>query len=475
MTWALRRLRGLQSGLEGGLRWRLLAPLLAVVLVASFLSAHAASGLIDAVFDRWLLDTARSLASQVIFEQQSAVIALNRQAQAVLTYDADDRTYFSVLEGERVLAGEQHLPRSGSDVRDYDKGAEAFEAPFLGHPVRVVWVKVASAQDPSRVVLVGVGETLNKRRRVFRELLWVYAPVGLIVIVAAWILLAAVRRTLRPLQRMADQWNTQSHASLMPIPTTAVPRELLPFALALNELLGRLREVLEREKLFASTAAHQLRTPLTGLQLGLARAAEAPDLAATRAVLAGLQASTQRTARLVQQLLALSRLDPELASSPDFGPVDLDDLAHAVGESFLESAHDKGLTMELIEAGDAAMAGQRTAIVGHPDLLSEALGNLIDNAIRYTPAGGTIRITVQASPPGLIVCDSGPGIPPDELVKVMLRFYRGRQASGQGTGLGLAIVKEIANLHHASVSLKNRDEGGLQVRLLFPTPGPAAA
>lgn len=466
MKWAPGRPRGL----EGGLRWRLLAPLLGVVVVASFLSAHAASGLIDAVFDRWLLDAARSLASQVRFEQQSAVIDLNRQAQAVLTYDADDRTYFSVIEGDHVLAGERHLPRSGSDVRGYDKGAEAFEAPFLGHPVRVVWVRVSSALDPSRVVLVGVGETLNKRRRVFRELLWVYAPVGLIVIVAAWILLAAVRRTLRPLQRMADQWNTQSHASLMPIPTTEVPRELLPFARALNELLGRLREVLEREKLFASTAAHQLRTPLTGLQLGLARAAEAPDLAATRAVLAGLQASTQRTARLVQQLLALSRLDPELASSPDFGPVDLDELARAVGESFLESAHDKGLTMELIEAGEASAGTPAAGIVGHPDLLSEALGNLIDNAIRYTPAGGTLRITVQASPPGLTVSDSGPGIPPDELVKVMLRFYRGRQASGQGSGLGLAIVKEIANLHHASVGLKNLDAGGLQVRILFPSP-----
>ncbi|MBB2488089.1 sensor histidine kinase N-terminal domain-containing protein [Mitsuaria sp. WAJ17] len=466
MKWALRRPRGLGGGLEGGLRWRLLAPLLGVVLVASVLSAHAASGLIDAVFDRWLLDAARSLASQVQFEQQAAVIALNRQAQAVLTYDADDRTYFSVLEGDHVLAGEQHLPRSGSDVREYDKGAQAFEAPFLGHPVRVVWVQLASAQDPARVVLVGVGETLNKRRRVFRELLWVYAPVGLIVIVAAWILLAAVRRTLRPLQRMADQWNTQSHASLMPIPTAEVPRELLPFALALNELLGRLREVLEREKLFASAAAHQLRTPLTGLQLGLARAAEAPDLAATRAVLAGLQASTQRTARLVQQLLALSRLDPELASSPDFARVDLHELARAVGESFLEIAHDKGLTMELIEAGDAG-----AAIVGHPDLLSEALGNLIDNAIRYTPAGGTIRITVQTAPPGLTITDSGPGIPADELVKVMLRFYRGRQASGQGSGLGLAIVKEIANLHHAGVSLKNMDEGGLQVRIVFPAPG----
>lgn len=459
------------TGLEVDLRWRLMAPLLGIVLLASFMSAYAANALIDSVFDRWLLDAARSLASQVRFEQRSPVIELNLQAQAVLTYDADDRTYFSVREGEQVLAGELHMPREGNDLRQYEKGAEAFDAFFLGHAVRVVWVPVASSADPSRVVLVGVAETLNKRHQVFRDLLWVYAPVGLIVVVAAWIIFAAVRRTMRPLQRIADQWNTQSHASLKPIATDEVPRELLPFASALNDLLGRLREVLEREKLFASTAAHQLRTPLTGLQLGLARASEAPDLASTRAVLAGLQASTQRTARLVQQLLALSRLDPELAGGLDFGPVDLHELARAVGESFMDSAHSKGLAMELVAAGEAGTIEQAVHVVGHAELLSEALGNLIDNAIRYCPPSGQIRITVQASPPSLIVSDTGPGIPDDELVKVMLRFYRGREASGQGSGLGLAIVKEIANLHHASVSLKNRGGGGLQVRIQFPAAG----
>lgn len=459
------------TGLEVDLRWRLMAPLLGIVLLASFLSAYAANGLIDCVFDRWLLDAARSLASQVRFEQRSAVIELNRQAQAVLTYDADDRTYFSVREGEQLLAGEPHLPRQGSDLRHYEKDAEAFDAFFLGHAVRVVWVPVSSPLEPSRIALVGVAETLNKRQQVFRDLLWVYAPVGLIVIVADWIIFAAVRRTLSPLQRIADQWNTQSHASLKPIATTEVPRELLPFASALNDLLDRLREVLEREKLFASTAAHQLRTPLTGLQLGLARASEAPDLASTRAVLAGLQASTQRTARLVQQLLALSRLDPELASGLEFSRVELHELARAVGESFLDSAHGKGLSMELIAAQGPGPMEQAVDIVGHAELLSEALGNLIDNAIRYSPPGGRVSITVQAMPPSLIVSDTGPGIPDDELLKVMLRFYRGRLASGQGSGLGLAIVKEIANLHHASVSLKNLEGGGLRVRIQFPTAG----
>lgn len=468
----LKRFSRQSSGIEFDLRWRLMAPLAGAVLLASLLSAFAAHRVIDSVFDRWLLDAARSLATQVRIEQGQVALQLDRQAQAVLTYDADDLTLFAVRQGGLALAGDKRLPQHGTDQRPYERGAIAFDATFDGYDMRVVWVPLSHGDASGHDVWVGIAETLNKRHRVFRDLLWVYAPAGLIVLVAAWIIFAAVRRTLRPLQQIAQSWNTQSHASLAPVSTAEVPRELVPFASALNDLLARLREVLDRERLFAATAAHQLRTPLTGLQLGLARAFEAPDLDSTRAVLAGLQASSQRTSRLVQQLLALSRLDPELSSNLAFEPVDLNELARAVGESFMDAAQDKGIAMELIESPPSRQAmGPPTQILGHADLLSEALGNLIDNAIRYSPPGGTVSIAVQHGPPAWIISDTGPGIPGDELVSVMLRFYRGRQTREAGSGLGLAIVKEIANLHHASVSLKNKEGGGLQVRLQFQARG----
>ena len=289
----------------------------------------------------------------------------------------------------------------------------------------------------------------------------IFAPFGLLVLVAALVIGLAVRSTLHPLERIAARWNERSHASLEPIPTQDVPHELRPFAVALNGVLARVRDMLERERQFAATAAHQLRTPLAGLQLGLARAAEAPDLAAARGVLSELGQATQRTARLVQQLLALSRLDPELRARLDLADVDLVALAHDVGETYLDAAQQKKIDMEL------ACTDAKVLVRAQRDLLNEALGNLIDNAIRYTPTGGRVVISVRDRPASLCVADSGPGIAADERDRVFDRFVRGRTAPGDGTGLGLAIVKEIAALHEARLSLDESPLGGARLTLRF--------
>lgn len=446
--------------LQRELSLRLMLPVLTLVALAVVLGAYGAQQLVDRVFDRWLLDTARSLADQVEVVDGQPVIELSRQAEALLTYDIVDRTYFEVVQGDRHLLGQPGIPVRGEREGHYSRGGRAYDARFEGQDVRVAWVPVTG---PGRdEVVVMAAETLTKRHRARHDLLLTMAPIGMLVLAAALIIGLTVRRTIRPLERIAARWNERSHASLDAIPIDDVPRELMPFATALNDLLQRVRAMLERERQFAATVAHQLRTPLTGLRLGLARAAAAPDASSMRAVLADLGAATQRTARLVQQLLALGRLDPEGRAALDLVDIDLTALVREVGESYMDAALAKRIDLELLSSAAAVVARAQ------PDLLSEALGNLIDNAIHYTPPGGRVLISVDAVPPSVSVDDSGPGVDADERAAVFERFVRGRAALGEGSGLGLAIVKEIAALHGAEVTLAASSLGGARVLLCFP-------
>ena len=450
--------------LKRDLLLRLMLPLLVIVAATGALGTWTAQLLTDRVYDRWLLDAAHSVAALVRVEHGQAALDLPPIAEKILLFDANDRTYFSVIQGDRLLAGQVGLAPSGEGGTVYRQG-RTFDARVDGQPVKVARVDIA--RDGTAVTVL-VAETQVKRRKSARELMLVFLPmIGLLLIAAAAILFA-VRRTVRPLEVIAARWNERSQASLRPIGDDDVPRELLPFATALNDLLQRIRQMLVRERQFAATAAHQLRTPLTGLQLGLARAANSSDIVEARRVIGELSHSTQRAARLVQQLLALGSLDPEVSGSLDFQRHDLVALAQDVGAAHAEQALAKSIDLEL-----TAPAGPAFASV-MPDLVAEALGNLIDNALRYTPVGGRVVVTVLPGPPLVRVSDSGPGIPPDERRQVFERFVRGRSATGEGSGLGLTIVQDIASLHGARVEMTDSDWGGITVDLVFDgDPDPA--
>lgn len=449
--------------LQRDLLRRLLLPVLAIVLLTGAITAYSAHLLVEGVFDRWLLDSARALATQVRMSDGRPIVDLPPQSEAILRYDAVDRVYYEVRQGDAHIAGDRDLPLDGSDVREYD-AARAYDGVVGGRAVRLGLVRVAG--PGAQPLFIAVAETRAKRDRATRDLWLVLAPVAALVLAAAVAVALAVRRTVRPLERMAALWNERSHASLEAMRTGDVPRELLPFALALNDLLARVRELLLRERRFATTAAHQLRTPLAGLQLAIARAASCPDLASTRAALAGLEQATQRTARLLQQLLALSRLDPEVRGAIDLAPVDLVGIARDVGEAYMDAAIARGVRLELVAPPVAV------PVQGQADLLHEALGNLVDNAIRYTPPGGLVEIAVGMRPPQLSVADSGPGIRSEDAERVFERFVRGDGTAGEGSGLGLAIVREIAALHRAEAFLdsSSRAQGSRFVLRFAGTP-----
>ena len=439
---------------------RLMLPLITMMAVAGGFGLHYTHEVIERVFDRWLLDAARSSIALLRYDDRGvATIDMSPQLKAMLLFDEIDQNWFSVTQSGRLLAGQPGLPDGGTARVHYRRG-EAFDAAYLGQPVRVVRVELT--RPGAAPVTMLMGETLTKRHRAEQELWVLLWPVVALVVAAALAIAIAVRRTVRPLQAIATRWNERSHASLDPIGVDEVPRELQAFASSHNELLARIRTMLARERQFAATAAHQLRTSLTGLQLGLARATEAPDPQAMRRIVDELGGSIQRSGRLVQQLLSFGALDPEARADLDRRRIDLVALAQDVGATHIEQASARAIELEL------AAPERPVCVAVQPELIADALSNLLDNAIRYTPPGGRVLVEFESDPPALRVSDSGPGIPEDEREAVLERFVRGRDATGDGSGLGLAIVRDIVAMHGATVALSDSAWGGLAITLRFP-------
>ena len=444
---------------------RLMVPLVLIVAIVGAAGLYSAGAETATVFDRWLLDAAVSLADQVRSGAggRANAVDLPEAARTMLAYDEIDRTWFSVEDGGRLLIGSAGLPSAGRNEVAYEDG-RAFDAIYEGAPVRVAAVPAPCAGCEH--VVVRVAETMLKRQRSNRIVQWLLIPLVLMLAVTCSAIVLAVRRTVRPLEAVAAQWSRQSHASLRAIPEDDLPHELSPFATALNGLLSRIRAILVRERSFAATAAHQLRTPLTALRLGLARARESPDLPTAMAVLDELAEITEHTGRLVQQLLLLGRLDPEGRGDVDRAPVDLRDIARDVCNLFGEAALDQEVDLEL-------QVGEVPVIVdAQADLLVEALANLIDNALKAAGRRGQVLVAVLVTPTGLRVCDSGPGIAPSERRAIFERYVRGAKVRWEGTGLGLAIVRDIAVLQGARVRVSDGALGGACFDIVFD--GPAA-
>ncbi|MFC7208377.1 sensor histidine kinase [Comamonas endophytica] len=247
--------------------------------------------------------------------------------------------------------------------------------------------------------------------------------------------------------------------------TSRVPRDVLPLVEAMNQHILRNRELLDAQRRFVDDASHQLRTPLSTLQTQLSFAQRASDLPSVQAALAALREQLRHAIRQTNQMLALARAD---SCDLDTEAVDLAELASEVTRSRWPQARAKDIDLGL------ETPEQSTWVQVQRELLEEALANLIDNALRYTPAGGriTVEVAVDARAASLGVRDSGPGIPPAELPRAMQRFFRASNAQGAGSGLGLAIVASIARRHQGRLELlRAPQEGGLWARIGLPRAG----
>ena len=320
--------------------------------------------------------------------------------------------------------------------------------------------RVFGVQALTRVIQVAQPMSVREQRAA--ELaLQTLKPFALLLPVLALVIWIAVGHALEPLRRLTSQVKARRVNALDDLPATQLPDEVQPLVLALNDLLGRLRAALERERAFMADAAHELRTPLTALHLQMGMLARASSEAERESAMGTLSAGVQRAIRLIEQMLALARQEPRAESLRV--PVRLDELAREIVAELVPLADAGGIDLGVAAAQPATVAADSEA-------LRTLLRNLVDNAVRYTPPGGRVDVAVDSTAvgPRLTVTDDGPGIPPDERRRVFDRFYRRAGTSPTGSGLGLAIVKAIADAHGASVTLGDGADGkGLAVTITF--------
>jgi two-component system, OmpR family, sensor kinase len=314
--------------------------------------------------------------------------------------------------------------------------------------------------------VIQVAQPMNVReQRAAHLALRTIAPFALLLPALALLVVWIVGRAVRPVRRFADVLRDRERDALDPLDGDGLPDEIRPVATALNDLLARLKESVERERSFIADAAHELRTPLTALDLQVqSLRAEAAGGGHDDAI-ARLEAGVARAARLVEQLLALAREERDGTRVRE--PVALADAARdAIGE-MLSLADKHRIDLGMGRSDAVQVAGDREA-------LRVLIRNLLDNAIRYSPAGSQVDVSVErhddAEPRAvLVVTDGGPGIPPPERERVFDRFHRVPGTAAPGSGIGLALVRSIAAHHHAQIRL---DEGpgarGLRVRVDFP-------
>jgi signal transduction histidine kinase len=288
-------------------------------------------------------------------------------------------------------------------------------------------------------------------------------PLGIALPVLALLIWFAVGKGLSPLRRISSEVAERDPANLVPLEERSAPAEIAPLLQALNALLGRLGVALESERRFTADAAHELRTPLAALKIQAQVARRAENEAQLGAALDNLILGVDRATRLVEQLLTLARLEPTGGSTVRMENCDLAAIARLMLSDLAVPAQSKDIELGL-DSPDSAM------VRGNADMLAILLRNLVDNAIRYTPEHGRVNVSLQVEPGRvhLEVLDSGPGIPEEERQRVFDRFYRILGSDAAGSGLGLSIVQRIADVHAASLTLGDGENGtGLRVSVEF--------
>jgi len=434
------------------IRRRLLLWLLSSVLAGGLAAASVvffqARAEVDEIFDYQLRQLALTLRDRTYLTQQLGEALQGEEAyDVVIQVWGPDGTLLYASRRETIVPGPVRLGFGEADTRD-------------GR-----WRVFAIQQ---RGLTIQVAQPTSVREQLAFAAAWrTLIPFLVALPLMGLLIWRLVGRELRTLETTAVAVAKRTPESLEPISTRSVPQEIQPLVAALNDLLSRLSGALSQQRRFIADAAHELRTPLTALILQLQLAERATDPAEHEKALATLREGIARAVRLVEQLLALARQDPEAPiRSP--APVDLAELAKSAADFHAAAADAHGLTLRAEAAAPVVVQGEREA-------LRTLIDNLVDNAIRYTPQGTvTIRAAHEGATALLEVIDTGPGVPAAERERVFDRFYRGERAAATGSGLGLAIVRAIADRHGARVELLDSQPGtGLRVRVVFPALSPS--
>jgi two-component system, OmpR family, sensor histidine kinase TctE len=430
----------------------LLPPIAAALALGAVISYFPTIEPATQAYDQALVDIGLALGSHVRVTQTEYRFELPPAVEQVLRTDRFDRIYYRVMSPAGFeIAGDPGLPSPPGE-------AIAHNTVYDGNKVRVVSVHAPCGGSTCTVL---VAETMVKRERVARDLL-LQSILPELLIAAATLLIVwfGVKRGLRPLARLSEEIKSRSAGDLRPIDAAGAPEETRPLVGALNGLLDEVSAASRQQQRFLADAAHQLRTPLAGLQAHAELALAQPLPEPSRAQVERVHQATIRTGRLANQLLALARAEPGMRMS----------LASLDLKSLVEGEADAWVHQALARDIDLGFELEVAQIEGDAFLLREALANLVHNALEYSQRGArvTVRTGRREHVAFVEVEDDGPGIAPAERGRVLERFYRVPGTSGTGSGLGLAIVREIASGHGASIAITDSPSGGCRVGITFP-------
>jgi signal transduction histidine kinase len=310
---------------------------------------------------------------------------------------------------------------------------------------------------------IQVATTAASRARRFASIApWLLIPLVVLVLVLGLLIRAAVGRALAPLEQVRAEIGQRGVMSLHALDAKGLPDEVAPLVDALNTLLVNLDHALIAQRRFIADAAHELRSPLTAVKLQAQIASRTSSASEREAALAQLSGGVDRASHLIEQLLDMARLEPS-AQQITFAPIALDALLKQVVADFSTQADARDIDLGVNSCAAVTIHGEINS-------LRMLLGNLVDNALRYSPPGGRVDVdlAMDTADAVLSVSDSGPGIPAAERERVFERFHRLAGSETPGSGLGLAIVRQVANLHGGRVELDSAPAGGLLVRVRLP-------
>jgi two-component system, OmpR family, sensor histidine kinase TctE len=448
------------------LAW-LLGPLLLLLVLDTAAAYWASQRFANLAYDRALHEIAREIVLHVKPGDPRPRLELSQTAANILLMDAQDRLFFRIDAADgTLLGGDDAVPLSAAPTGE----PRFYPDQVRGQPVRMIAARMPINETPGApVVHVHVAETLNKRTRLAFEMVAnVVLPQLLLIVMATLVVWFGISRGLEPLQRLRRAVAGRSHLDLSPIATHQVPGEVRPLVDEVNDLMARLGKTFDFQNRFVADAAHQLKTPVSGLKAQIELALRESDPERVQHSLAQLYISADRLSRLVRQLLSLARNEPGALDTVQLQPLDLNAFALEVSMEWVPNAlkRDIDLGFEGVE--------QPLTIAADGDRLRELINNLIDNAIRYSHSGGRVTVRTSRTPQGeckLAISDDGPQIPVEERQRIFERFHRLLGTQEDGSGLGLAIVSEIATLHGARIELEEDlvDGVGNTFSVLFPS------
>ncbi|MFO7748242.1 MAG: sensor histidine kinase N-terminal domain-containing protein [Orrella sp.] len=454
----------------------MLAPLFLLWPMSVVITYVVAQDIANTPYDRSLNNALAILSHQIEWPtgEQVPKLSLTAPARIALrTRDSEGVFWKAQLVDGTVLSGDQALP-SPSQPAELVLNKTYFEDRTLGgYEVRLAyqWLENPNSADlvnPNQRVLLIVAEGRENRLALANAIIkGVIIPQFLVLPIAALLIWFGLSRGVAPINKLQKRLRGRKPDDLSAIENHATPSEIAPLVNAMNDLLLRLAHNVQAQRRFVADAAHQLKTPLAGLRSQAELALKAAPNDAVAENLRKIVAGTTRATRLINQLLLMASAEhPETVEGEI---VDLNELSREVTEQWVPQALDAGIDLGF-EGVD-----QPAWIKGHALLLTEALNNIIDNALRYAPIHSQVTVSVRllGSTVELAVQDNGPGIGIEERERIFDRFYRVLGTQTHGSGLGLAIVKEIAQRHHATITVSDahasQSPPGTRLTLTFTT------